>query len=52
MNSIPRSKGSPGWVHSYSKVRVTNEIREISVCQEKNTQQERIGQSVQCDLVI
>lgn len=37
MNSIPRSKGGLGWVNPYSKVRIPNEIREISACQEKNT---------------
>lgn len=42
MNSISRSKGGLGWVNSYSKVRVTNEIKEISVCQGKKIQQERM----------
>lgn len=36
MNSIPRSKGGPGWINPYSKVRVTSEISEINACQEKN----------------
>lgn len=37
MNSIPKSKGGLGRVILYSKVRITNEIREISACQDKNT---------------
>lgn len=50
MNSISRSKGGLGWVNSYSKVRVTNEIKEISVCQGKKNTTRKNDQSVQCGL--